>query len=172
MGYTTDFEGEFELDKTLKPEHKKYLELFSHTRRMKRNPQKVEDFNDIPREAVGLPIGVDGEYFVSGKDDGFIGFRQTKAESVIDYNSPPANQPGLWCQWIPSNDGKSIEWDGNEKFYEYVEWLEYIIKHFLKPWGYVLNGEVKWFGEDREDVGLIIVKNNMVSTKSGTITYQ
>jgi hypothetical protein len=55
-----------------------------------------------------------------------------------------------------------IEWDTGEKFYSYIEWLEYIIYNFLAPKGYVLNGSVEWYGEDRADVGTIVVKSNIV----------
>ena len=90
-------------------------------------------------------------------------FGQDDDPSVIDHNDPPKNQPGLWCQWVPSADGEGIEWNGGEKFYYYVEWLNYIIKNFLIPWGLVLNGTVKWRGEDFNDAGKIIVKDNVVS---------
>jgi hypothetical protein len=33
MGYTTDFEGEFMLDRPLNAEHQDYLQMFSETRR-------------------------------------------------------------------------------------------------------------------------------------------
>jgi hypothetical protein len=58
-------------------------------------------------------------------------------------------------------------WDGNEKFYHYAEWLEYLIGHFLAPWGYTLNGTVKWVGEDPADSGVIEVENNRVTTREG-----
>jgi hypothetical protein len=38
--------------------------------------------------------------------------------------------------------------------------LEYLIDHFLAPWGYVLNGEVNWQGEREDDTGKIIVADN------------
>ncbi len=80
--------------------------------------------------------------------------------------------PGYWCQWVPACDEDTvIEWDYGEKFYEYVEWMEYIIDNFLKPWGYIANGNIEWFGEDRNDLGMIVVEDNKVSTRSGTITY-
>lgn len=72
--------------------------------------------------------------------------------------------PGYWCQWEPTEDKMHIEWDGTEKFYNYIEWLNFIVKHFIEPWGYVLNGSVKWQGEDRKDVGKIKVFDNVVST--------
>ena len=55
-----------------------------------------------------------------------------------------------------------MEWDGGEKFYNYVEWLEYLIKNFFEPWGYSLNGSVNWQGEEDEDNGTIVVKHNEV----------
>ena len=165
MGYVTDFYGAFTLDRPLAPEHAEYLRGFADTRRMKRDPQIVARLEDPVREEAGLPIGHDGAYFVGG--EGMAG--QGRDASILDYNRPPTGQPGLWCQWIPSEDGTAIEWDGGEKFYDYVEWLEYLIEHFLAPWGYVLNGRVDWEGEDR---GAIFVKNNIVKAVAATIVIE
>lgn len=107
---------------------------------------------------MGLPLGQNAEYFVGG-----IGhFGQDHDASIVDRTSPPGSQPGLMCQWIPTRDGRAIKWDGIEKFYEYVEWIKYLITHFLKPWNYTLNGTVHWQGEDPTDEGIIEVQNNNV----------
>jgi hypothetical protein len=145
----------------LKTEHAAYLKQFSDTRRMRRDPKELDQFLDPVREAVGLPPGEEGGYFVAG--GGFHG--QDRDASVLDYNRPPKNQPGLWCQWTPNEFGTAIVWDQGEKFYYYVEWLEYIINHFLTPWGYVVNGKVKWAGEDEADHGTIVVKDNKVTAR-------
>jgi hypothetical protein len=168
MGYHTDFNGEFDLDKPLSPEHKTYLEQFSYTRRVQRKQSVASKMEDPVRLAAGLPIGKEGAYFVGAK--GHCG--QDIDDSVKNYNTPPQGQPSLWCQWIPNTDGTAIQWDGGEKFYEYVDWIEYLINNFLKPWGYVLNGEVEWFGEDRHDRGLIVVDNNIVTTKTAVVYYE
>lgn len=160
MGYHTDFEGSFKLDKPLSEAHKTYLDKFSRTRRMDRSESKVIGLPDPIREAVCLPVGERGCYFVGAS--GFSG--QDRDESIVDYNSPPG-QPGLWCKWVPNSDGTAIEWDGGEKFYDYVSWLRYIIDHFLEPWGYTLNGEVDYRGENFNDVGTITVTNNEVKVK-------
>lgn len=168
MGYSTDFTGSFELDKPLTDEHREYLEKFNYTRRMARDAAKAELLPDPVRQAVGLPIGTQGGYFVGA--EGTAG--QHSEASILDYNNPPQGQPGLWCQWVPSEDGEEIMWDEGEKFYDYVSWLEYIIEHFLAPWGYVLNGEVEWSGEDREDIGLLVVVDNVVTVKCGKVVYE
>jgi hypothetical protein len=41
-------------------------------------------------------------------------------------------------------------------------WLKLVIEHYLAPRGCVLNGEVTWEGEDRDDSGTIFVKDNQV----------
>ncbi len=157
MGYTTNFEGQFRLSRELAPEHKAFLDAFNSTRRMNRDGAKLPP---CPiREAAGLPAKP--EYFVSGS--GFAG--QDHDASIINYNSPPPGQPGLWCKWAPNASGDVIEWDGAEKFYDYTEWLRYLIGHFLAPWGYELNGEVTWSGESAGDVGKIVVVNNDVSER-------
>ena len=168
MGYTTDFSGSFSLDKPLTDAHAEYLQKFAGTRRMKRNQTIASTLLDPVREAVGLPIGEAGGYFVGGGGD----FGQGIDASVINSNDAPSGQPGLWCQWVPTQDNNGIEWDGGEKFYHYVEWLAYITEHFLMPWGYVLNGEAEWFGEDHSDRGKILVTNNVVSTKKAKIVYE
>jgi hypothetical protein len=168
MGYTTDFNGEFGLNKPLSPEHKAFLNKFNETRRMQRKQTVASKMEDPIRVSAGLPIGKEGAYFVGAK--GHCG--QDSDDSVEDYNTPPSGQPSLWCGWTPNEDGTAIEWDGGEKFYEYVDWIEYLINNFLKPWGYVLNGEVEWFGEDRDDRGMIIIDNNIVTTKTAVISYE
>ena len=155
MGYTTDFKGKFKVmlngkAKALDKETKDYLIKFNQTRRMKRKFPKNE-------------YGVDGEFFVGG--GGFMG--QEDDKSVVDHNYPPSTQPGLWCQWTPSADGKYIQWDEGEKFYDYIVWLEYIMKNFLTPKGYSLEGVVHWQGEDEEDIGTIHATDGQVLTKNG-----
>lgn len=136
------------------------------------------------------PYGNNGEFFVGG--GGFGG--QDRDKSIIDYNRPPGQrpfdsnvdfntnwyenqlkikngecQPGLWCQW--TTNGKELTWNGGEKFYYYNEWLEYLIKNFFEPWGVKLNGEVKWEGEDSDDVGKIVVKDNSITIFVQETTY-
>jgi hypothetical protein len=168
MGYTTNFEGEFKLDKPLTVAQIDYLRAFRATRRMKRDASKVGLLSDPKRHAVDLPIGEFGEYFVGNEAN----YGQDRDESVLDGNSPPPSQPGLWCQWEPNGDGTGICWDGGEKFYYYVEWLEYIVERFLKPWGLTLSGEVEWRGEDPSDLGLISVKGNVITVKIGKVVYE
>lgn len=158
MGYTTDFDGEFECTPQLSEDHRKYLKAFASTRRMNRDTEKTKDRPDPLREKVGLPVGTQGEYFVN--EGGHAG--QKHSDDILNYNSPPITQSGLWCQWVPNENGTAIQWDYGEKFYYYTEWIEYIISNFMKPWGYKLNGEVKWRGEEWGDEGLIKIEDNEV----------
>lgn len=155
MGYTTDFSGTLKLNRQLTLDEKTFLDKLASTRRMARN--------------VDPKYGVEGEFYVEGDD--------WNDPTVPDGNRHPSTQPGLWCQWVPTKDGMGIEWDGNEKFYNYVEWLEYIINsvfpHILKEGDepLVLNGEVKWQGEDSDDIGIIKVTDNQVDTVLGFQTF-
>ena len=195
MGYTTDFTGSFELDKKLTDEQEDYLLRFADTRRMKRDSKTlmklykglygrpiikpltneqnkmIEDLKksglDISvkeKEIKGTPeeiYGVDGEFFVGGKE---------RDETIIDYNTTPLGQPSLWCQWTVVNG--ELTWDGGEKFYAYILWLEYMINNFFQPWGIKLNGEVEWLGEDPDDFGKIKVTNNKVKILEGKQVYE
>ena len=159
MGYSTDFIGQFKVSPPLLNADKEFLTKFSNTRRMARN--------------VGPEYGIEGEFYVGGEDrDTPLSENADGAGStILNYNVPPKTQPGLWCQWIPTEDGCAIEWSGGEKFYCYVEWIEYLIAKILRPRGYVLNGTVEWQGEDRYDMGAIVIKDNTVEVKQGRIVY-
>lgn len=152
MGYSTDFFGSFEITPALSAADREFLTKLANTRRMKRN--------------VGPEYGVEGEFYVDGA--GFMG--QDRDASVIE-DAPPSTQPGLWCKWVPNEAGTELEWNGAEKFYEYVAWVEYLIAKILAPRGYTLNGTVEWQGEDREDIGKIIVEDNAVHTVAGQICF-
>jgi len=189
MGYTTDFLGRCSLSRELTTVEKNYINDFSETRRMKRDVNKLmEKYNGKhghPTPASDKPddiYGLEGSYFVMNDGD----YGQTHDETIIDYNTAPGYvgyltmrlgeqphedaQPGLWCQWVIDEENNLV-WDGNEKFYEYVKWLKYLIKHFFSRWGVVLNGSFEWKGEDTDDIGKIVVENNVVKTLKGTIAY-
>lgn len=168
MGYSTDFHGSFDVSPPLSAEQTAYLRAFNETRRMTRDPSIASTLPDPVRDAVGLPIGPQGAYFVGGQGD----FGQDNDASVVNYNREPIGQPGLWCQWTPTDDGTRIEWDGGEKFYEYEEWIQYIITHFLQPWGCTLNGCVEWEGEHEEDIGALTVTNNSVRIYTDRLEYE
>lgn len=74
--------------------------------------------------------------------------------------------PSIWCQWIINSNNK-LEWNDAEKFYNYIEWLEYLIENIFVPNGYYLNGRIRYRGERLEDIGVIYVKNNEVKNIRG-----
>jgi hypothetical protein len=131
---------------------------------MQRDEKITAGRPDPIREAVGLPVGLEGGYYIGvGDQDGDPWNRLVNAENgIVNANHEPKGQPGLWCQWVPNEAGTAIKWDDDEKFYEYTAWIKYLITHFLEPWGYRLNGKVKWKGEERGDRGYILIWNNHV----------
>ncbi len=157
MGYTTEFDGSVSIEPPLSAEEVSYINKFSSSRRMHRK---------------------NGQYFVDGTGD----FGQNQDDDVIDHNHPDPSQPGLWCQWVASDDGTTLEWDGGEKFYEATAWMEYFMEHFIGatplaqkdlPFltGHKCNGEIEADGEESDDNWLLIVKDNIVTTKTGKVVY-
>lgn len=108
MGYTTSFFGRIQISPPLNEAEVAYLKRFASTRRMK--------FRE-------------GPYFVDQPGDG----GQDDGPNVIDINEPSEGQPGLWCHWVPVEDGTALTWDGGEKFREAEAWMRYVIDHFLRP---------------------------------------
>ena len=88
MGYSIDFYGFWTLTPALSLAQTDYLQKFSRTRRIKRNPDEIE--NNRRLASIGLDLGVDAEYFVDVEDE---------HKSIVDLNLPPGNQPSLWCKW-------------------------------------------------------------------------
>lgn len=107
MGYTTDFVGHIDIEPALNQDEIEYLTAFSLSRRF-----------DRP----------DGPYAVPGNP------RAEDTPADVDrYNRPAPGQPQLWCQWVPCWDGCCLSFDGHEKFYAPIEWMRYLIDHFLRP---------------------------------------
>lgn len=74
--------------------------------------------------------------------------------------------PGIWCNWV-INSNRNLEWNGAEKFYNYIEWLQYLVQNVFAPKGYQLNGRIRYQGERMEDIGVIYVKDNVVKNICG-----
>ena len=190
-----EYKGKYGLPK---PAPEKMVEpaLAKHVKALAKAGIKL-DMNTVPDNRTAEQIyGTNGEYFAHPKGSDGVGvidyntppgqlqynhdkddlFAKFHIRDVWEVNSKLTKegkcQPGLWCQWELDTTGTELKWDGGEKFYNYIEWLEYLIKHFFAPWGIKLNGKIRWNGEDSYDVGLITVKNNLVTYKEGTIVYK
>jgi hypothetical protein len=155
MGYTTEFQGSFKFSKKPTPDQLDYLDRFARSHRVQRDVVKL-------KELYGGKYGLDGEY---GEQGEYFAIYYSNDDPTVTYYSPPASQPGVFCQWVVFPTGNRLGWDGGEKFYHYIEWLEYLIKHFFTRWDIQLNGEVEWQGERSDDRGVIIVLDNVVHTR-------
>ena len=159
MGYTTYFNGALTFNKEVTPQLKEYINRFSSTRRMSRDVEKIKEIYPNWKELCFFgDLGEKGEFFAPRSKN----YGHDDDDSILDYNGfRESVHPGLWCQWI-INDDNELVWDEGEKFYNYIEWLEYMIEKFFKPLGYILNGEIDWDGESSDDTGRIVVSNNEV----------
>ena len=84
MGYSTDFYGFWTLTQALSLAQTDYLQKFSRTRRVKRDPKAIS--NNRRLAGIGLSLGVDAEHFVDVEDED---------KSIVDFNLPPGNQTSL-----------------------------------------------------------------------------
>ena len=155
MPYETTLTGEFAITPPLADAHLAYLLAFSRTRHMRCATRALKKRADPLREAAGLPLGRGGAYFVGGLDLLTLG-----NAAVTNSLKPPHGQPSLYCKWTPTPDGRALVWQGKGAHYE--QWLDYLMKHFLLPWGYVLCGRVVWQGQRPTDSGVLCIKENLV----------
>jgi len=159
MGYHTDFNGMIEIKPSLTEEHKAYLHAFMTTRRMERDEDEVAKLPDPLREAVGLPIGIDGEFYVGGVEDVEEGRDGHHHHSITNYNHSPGGCPELWCHYEILGDSNEL-YAVDGKNYAFIEWLFYLNEQFFQPWGYQLSGNIDWDGEDEDDRGELHVRHN------------
>ena len=168
MGYTTEFSGSVTVTPPLNSHEVSYLKEFSGTRHVNRHS---------------------GPYVADGLSD-------IQGADIINGNYEHPSQPGLYCDWEPDEDGTAIQWNGNEKFYDPAEWMEYLISTFLKPgatllaelqspvqgrhydprfahfsFDHVLDGVIDAQGEDPDDRWRLVVRGNAVSVKEPVITW-
>ena len=114
---------------------------------------------------MGCTTRFDGKFIIDRPVDAET---EKKLRSV--YYSDDTNIDGFpngYCQWELAEDNQGIAWDGSEKFYDYIEWIEALIREILAPAGYKLNGKVIWSGEEVSDIGQITVIDNSVSVATG-----
>ena len=158
MGYRTIFNGHLYFDKPVEKTLKQYINNFQEIRHMKRDVSIIKEIDpEWETHCFDGKLGYQGEYYVPVKNDKVIVDFMDK--SIISYNDPADTVPGLWLDWmIDEND--HLVWNNAEKFYGYIDWLEYLITHFFAPKGYHLNGEIFWRGENFNDYGSIAVKDN------------
>lgn len=171
MGYSTDFEGAIEITPPLNPQEIEYLRRFADTRHMDR---------------------ARGPYFAPGD------FGHGDESDVRGQNAPDAGsgQPSLWCNFVSTEDGTALVWNGNEKTYDAEAWIAYLIDTFLKPraavqreltapqpgrfydpafahftFNHVLNGTLNAEGEGTEDLWRIVVTDNTVRRQNAEIVW-
>ena len=156
MGYETKFSGSMTISPPLSDEDFEFLRAFNLTRHYQRN---VDD-----------KFGMLGELYVEEEDSAASSlFTGKKDPIVVDYNTPPPTQPSLWCGWYPDPNDRDSLCIEDGKTYCYTEWLEYIIKNFLAPKGYTVNGCVQYEGEEFGDIGYIEAKDNKVMQIPATL---
>ena len=162
MGYTTWFEGGLTPNKPFKKEFINYINAFSEKRHEPRDVEIIKRSDpDWAKHCLDGNLGPCGMYYVGSFDEGVIDRSAAKGYTC----------PRYWCDWCINEETGVVEWDGGEKFYNYVEWLKFLIDNFFEPAGYKLNGEIFWGGEDRDDTGVIVVKDNYIYTYNGSIVY-
>ncbi len=134
MGYTTDFIGHIDIDPGLNEAEVAYLDAFRRSRRFDR---------------AGGPYEVPGNPYVDEPPESSLGA----------YNRPAFGQPQLWCQWEPCWSGCCLAFSGAEKFYQPVQWLAYLIDHFLRPGAEASRSGLAYFEEftfDHQLEGLVV----------------
>ncbi len=118
----TTFNGSFKLSRKVSIKEQEYINLFSKTKRMKRNVDKLfklydGKFGNPFAETSEDIYGNDGEYFV--RDDGENG--QFYDQSIIHYNLPPGQ---IYYSNNKYGNNKYGTNDGTNEFLYTVKFIE------------------------------------------------
>lgn len=94
-----------------------------------------------------------------------------EAKEFLEANENPDSidpSPGIrsYMQWVPSESLDAIVYDGNEKFYDYAQWLQWVLDQ-LQKMGVTAEGSIVWQGESTGDTGVLTVNANVLIVKKG-----
>lgn len=161
MRYPIQFDSHLTLDRPLLPQHLAYLKQFVQRRRIVLSVEYIQAIPDPLRDAVGLPLGEEGAYFVG------LDFDKERPRNPIalNVNRPPHGQPSLYCAWRFDLAGMSLNYSDSYNLYLCYVWLQYLLEHFLLPWGYRLHGEIYWQGAETADHGKITAYGNTLDIR-------
>lgn len=152
MGYNTDFDGEIKINPALPKDIANYIRDFSRVKHIKRDPEVVPSLNDGKGLSYcfnGNP-GPDGCYYI-GKDES-LGTGEEELDGL-----------SLWCDFTVSQDGSEIMWNQSSRTIKALEWISFLINHFIAPFGHVCNGTIECCGDNFDDKWEICVENNEVT---------
>ena len=162
MGYTTRFKGHFTLEPALTPDQRDIVRAITKTRHAPSEPGFELKYalpdrgNDVTR------LHPDTEFRLAKKTTR----RGTYGGDTGCYEGA---YPSIWCDWTASEDGRRLEWNGGEKFYEYEGWLRHLITNAFEPWGVRVSGWVDFAGDDPKDTGVLVVTGTRVLVVLGTV---
>lgn len=132
MGYSVFFDGRLAIEPALTPEQVHTLTVFARTGR-----------TPTAGAATGSTQIVGESFVMQASLDAHV--ETTNAQGLSERLE---GQPGRFCCWRPTPDGRALEWDGCEKFNTYERWARFLIETFFTPWSRHLEGRIPWTGED------------------------
>lgn len=176
MGYTTDFIGCIDIYPPMNESEQAYLTAFAESSR----GDEGQSTYDVP----GNPAAEQFEPTTRTTRDRRGATRaawQIRPESAmarIRY-AQQDRPPSRWCGWVPAWSGACLTFDGKEKFYQPMEWLHFLIQHFLCAdakaasaglgyfenftFDHVLDGVIAGSRRDTGELFLIDVRDNVLT---------
>lgn len=97
-----------------------------------------------------------------------------EAKELLEFNEEPdlikdAGKLTGYMQWVPSESLDAIVWDQQEKFYDYEQWMAWLLR-WLADRDIKADGQLDWRGEDSSDIGRIIVVDSAMTVEQGVTT--
>lgn len=112
-------------------------------------------------QLMGYTTEFDGRFEMNKLPPTEVVVRLNELDDIDGREQDDDKMPSGYNQWKLTPDCRHIEWDGGEKFYDYVEWLQYIIDTVLTPNDIALSGSVAYSGENASDNGILTIENGI-----------
>ena len=144
-GDATELEGYFKVNKPLDEETQFIIRGLRHGMSQKRDSQLLADYLGMSLEECLIKYGVDGQLYVKDNNVAVICHKGYIKQQITYQPWIGSFIPRFSWKYFPEE--QAIRWDRSEKFYCYVEWIQYLIDYVLAPRGYVLNGHVETFND-------------------------
>jgi hypothetical protein len=87
---------------------------------------------------------------------------------------PSGGFPGFHCDFAPTDDNHGIRWNGSEKTYDAVEWIDYLVRTYLGPNGITIpDGQfLDAQGEEHGDTWRLTIINGRPVQVNARLVYE
>jgi len=159
--------GALSLSRPLTDDEFYFLSALALNKRMRRHRSMLgfmideKMLTDPFRNEVGLPLGMDGYWFVGNEGENM----DESDPSVFNKEQPPRGMPGCWCSWQPASDNRSMLILSGKKPHHALRWASFLLTRlFIKHWDMTMSGIIAMTTKNDATIhtDIAVIKNDVI----------